>query len=93
MALVHAWNLPAIFLEITSKHHQTQATQTGLLSLIRPSCMLANALGFFVGRDRTGKDYEELLAQFPEGARGCFPADAGELAGCIKKEIRLLESA
>jgi putative nucleotidyltransferase with HDIG domain len=91
-ALVTAWNLPEAFLEITSCHHDPETNARGAASLVRPSCMLADALGFTVVKYRSPRCYAEILAEFPEPARNRFPADAKELASDITNEISLIES-
>ncbi len=92
-ALVHAWELPAAFLDITSRHHDADAVSPGVVSLVRPSCMLADALGFPVIRYRSPRSYEDILAEFPATAGRVFPPDARELTSSVKQEIRMIESA
>jgi putative nucleotidyltransferase with HDIG domain len=91
-ALVTAWNLPEPFLEITSCHHDPETHPRGAASMVRPSCMLADALGFAVVKYRSPRSYAELLAHFPEPARIRFPADAKALASEIANEINVMES-
>ena len=91
-ALVTAWNLPEAFLEITSRHHDPEAHAFGAASMVRPSCLLADALGFTVVKYRSPRSYAEILAEFPEPACNQFPADAEKLHSEIANEIRLLES-
>jgi putative nucleotidyltransferase with HDIG domain len=91
-ALVTAWNLPEAFLEITARHHDPETHPRGAASVVRPSCMLADALGFAVVKYRSPRSYAEILAEFPEPARNCFPADVNELASEIANEIKVIES-
>jgi HD-like signal output (HDOD) protein len=92
-SLVTAWDLPEAFLEITSCHHNPKTHLRGAASVVRPSCMLADALGFAVAKYRSPRSYVEILAEFPEPARNRFPADAKVLASEIANEIKVIESA
>jgi HD-like signal output (HDOD) protein len=91
-SLVTAWNLPEAFLEVTSCHHDPTAPLTGAVSLIPPSCALADALGFAVVPSCRPLSYGDALANLPELVRGHFAADAEELASDIATQIRVLES-
>jgi len=91
-SLVTAWKLPEAFIEITSCHHDPDTHPRGAAFLVRPSCMLADALGFTVVRYRCPRPYAEILAEFPEPARDRFPADAKVLASQIANEIKVFES-
>ena len=91
-SLVTAWNLPEAFIEITSCHHDPETHPRGAASVVRPSCMLADALGFAVVKYRFPLTYAEILAEFPEPARNRFPADAKLLASEIANEIQVIES-
>jgi putative nucleotidyltransferase with HDIG domain len=91
-SLVTAWNLPEAFLEITSRHHDPETNARDAASLVRSSCMLADALGFAVTKYRSPRSYAEILAEFPEPSRNRFPADAKKLASEIANEISLIES-
>ena len=92
-SLVTAWDLPKVFLEITSRHHDPETRLKGTASVVRPSCMLADALGFTVVKYRSSRDYAEILTEFPGPARNHFPADAKVLASEIANEIEVIESA
>lgn len=92
LALVNTWSLPGSFIEITSRHHDTRAVSHDLVSLVRPCCLLADALGFRVAKYRSTPSYEDVLAEFPEGARNAFPASARDLAHEITHDVSLLES-
>lgn len=91
-ALVTAWNLPEAFLEVTSSHHDPVPRGRGPVSVLRPSCLLADALGFGVVQYRAPRSYAEILTEFPEPARTRFPADARNLASEIQNEIKVIES-
>ncbi len=91
-SLVTAWNLPEAFLEITSCHHDPETHPRGVASVVRPSCMLADALGFAVVKFRSSRSYAEILAEFPEPARNRFPSAAKVLASEIANEIKVIES-
>jgi putative nucleotidyltransferase with HDIG domain len=91
-ALVTAWNLPEAFVEITSRHHDPGMPALGAASLVRPSCMLADALGFNVVPCRSPRSYPEIRAEFSEPARSRFPVDAQELVSEIANEIKVIES-
>jgi hypothetical protein len=89
---VTAWNLPEPFLEITSCHHDPETRPWGAAAMVRPSCMLADALGFTVVKYSSPRSYAEVLAKFPEPARDRFPADANKLTSEIANEIKVIES-
>ncbi len=91
-SLVTAWNLPEAFLEITSRHHDPETHPRGAASLVRPSCMLADALGFAVVKYRSPRSCAEILAEFPEPARNRFPAGGKAFASEIANEIKVIES-
>jgi len=93
LSLTTAWNLPEAFSQITACHHDPQVHLSGAAALLPPSCALADALAFAVIPCRSSRDYNEILAEFPEPARKHFPADAKELAAEIATEINVLESA
>jgi HD-like signal output (HDOD) protein len=86
------WNLPEAFLAITACHHDRGAHLPVAASLIAPSCVLADSLGFAVIRCRSSRSYAEILAEFPEPARNRFPAEAEELVSDIANEIKVMES-
>jgi putative nucleotidyltransferase with HDIG domain len=91
-SLVTAWNLPEAFLEVTASHHDPDAQLSGTASLLRPSCALADALGFAVVPWRSLNSYAETLSMFPDPARKRFPPSAKELAAEIGTEIKVIES-
>ena len=91
-SLVDAWNLPDAFMEITACHHSSSAHPSGAASLVPPSCILADSLGFAVVRYRSPREYAEILAEFPDPGRTRFPAEAKDLAKEIANEIKVIES-
>jgi len=92
-ALVAAWNLPEAFLEVTSSHHEPGPRAGGIASILRPSCLLADSLGFAVIQYREPRSYDDVLIEFPEAARSHFPTDGKDLACEIDREIMVIESA
>lgn len=91
-SLVTVWDLPEAFIEITSGHHDPETHLRGAASVVRPSCMLADVLGFTVVRCRSPRSPAEILAEFPEAARTHFPADAKALASQVANEIKVIDS-
>ena len=91
--LVAAWGLPDAFVEVTLCHHDPETHRRGAISVLRPSCLLANSLGFSAVPHRALGSYTDILAEFPESARGHFPPDAKDLAAQIQNEIDIIESA
>ena len=91
-SLVKLWNLPGVFLEITSRHHDFPAHVDGMTSVVASSCMMADALGFGMMKYRAGRSYEEILSWLPEVARKGFPKEPEALAGEIANEIRVIET-
>ena len=90
--LANAWNLPDAFLDVISAHHEAATNAQGAVSILRPSCALADALGFGIVRYRAPRSHADLLAEFPEPARSRFPADAEDLGSEIANEIKVIES-
>jgi len=91
-SLVKAWNLPPAFLEVTARHHERGPAATGTASVVAPSCRLADALGFAVGKYRAVHTYADLLGAFSESARRRFPPDADTFVAEITNEIRVIEA-
>jgi putative nucleotidyltransferase with HDIG domain len=90
--LMTAWNLPEDFMAIASHHHDPLSHVEDAPEVIRLSCLLADSLGFATARRGCVRDYEEILAEFPESVRKHLPA-AEELAAEIAKEISVIEAA
>jgi putative nucleotidyltransferase with HDIG domain len=91
-SLVKAWNLPEGFLDVIASHHSPAALLQGTTSVLRPSCRIANSLGFGVVEYRCPVEYSDLVVEFPERVRNRFPADAKDLASEIAAEINVIES-
>ena len=92
LALVEAWDLPAAFIEIISRHHDSRVAADDVASIARTSCRLADGLGFSVTGYRALSGYEQILGDFPGFSGRAFPANAKELAASIRDEIRVIES-
>jgi len=90
--LVTNWGLPEAFLSTTACHHNSSAAMHGSASLLPPSCLLADMLGFSVTKYRSSRSYADALAGFSQAMRGRFPADAKQLHSEIANEIKLLET-
>lgn len=91
-SLVIAWNLPAIFIDITSAHHHPPSTAHDAASLLPPSCCMADTLGFGVAKYRAPVPYADIIAQLPEPARAHFPPDPKDFVSEMVSEIMLIES-
>ena len=91
-AIVRAWNLPGAFLEITSGHHAEGARCAGTASVIAPSCLLADVLGFRVAQYRGLRGYADVVKTFPAATWEQFPADPEKLVAEITDEIRVIEA-
>ena len=90
--LVAAWGLPDTFVEVTLCHHDPGTQRRGAISVLRPSCRLANSLGFGSVPHRPAGNYPDILPEFPEPARSHFPTDARAFAAEIESEIKVIES-
>ncbi len=91
-ALVLAWNIPEAFLDVTLSHHDPPAVGRSIASILPPSCLLADSLGFGVTQYRTVQSYHETIAQFPEAARSSLPQEPNELVSEICDEIKVIET-
>jgi HD-like signal output (HDOD) protein len=90
--LVIRWNLPKIFIAVTSQHHDAAiAGEPAVLWTVRHSCMIADALGFDVIERLPHRSYDEILGTLPERDRGRFPQDPSELTNFIANKINLIE--
>jgi diguanylate cyclase (GGDEF)-like protein/putative nucleotidyltransferase with HDIG domain len=92
--LVHEWNLPDEFLDITSRHHiqETQGT-FDRLALVASACMIADSIGFAAVRLSKPGNYQEIISALPERTRSHFPADANEMGSRIDAKIRSIVSS
>jgi len=92
--LVHEWNLPDEFLDITSRHHvQETRDPFDRLALVASACMIADAIGFAAVRLSTPLNYQEIISALPERTRSHFPADADELRSRIDAKIKSIVSS
>jgi putative nucleotidyltransferase with HDIG domain len=92
-AIVRAWNLPGAFLEVAAGHHSDGTRAAGSASVIAPSCMLADALGFGVAKYRGLRGYTEISKTFPVAIWEQFPRKPEKLVAEITEEIRVIEAA
>jgi putative nucleotidyltransferase with HDIG domain len=90
--IVRAWNLPEAFLETTSGHHRDGTRCAGTASVIAPSCMLADVLGFGVAKYRGLRGYAEIAKTFPVATWEQFPPEPEKFVAEITEEIRVIES-
>jgi hypothetical protein len=91
--LVTAWNLPQEFVEITSQHHPAEAAGSNwnMLAIVRSSCLLADALGFYVAPVLDPPSYEDLLSRLPEQERNRLGTDKAAAAFRIASKINAIE--
>jgi HD-like signal output (HDOD) protein len=93
MLLVTRWNLPKMFAEVTSRHHDAAtAGDSAMLSTVRRSCRMAHALGFSVGQSHSSATYEQILSDLPEREQSRFPLQSVDLAHHIASKINSIES-
>jgi len=91
-AIVRAWKLPGAFLETTSGHHDEGTRHGGTASVIAPSCMMADALGFGVVKYRGLRSYIEISKTFPVATWEHFPSEAEKFVAEITEDIRVIEA-
>jgi len=92
--LVHEWNLPDEFLDITSRHHvQEKRGAFDRLALVCSACMIADSIGFAAVRLSRPVNYQEIISGLPERTRSHFPSDANELRSRIDAKIRSIVSS
>jgi len=91
--LTTSWNLPQVFVEITSHHHD-RAKEGGLdlAGLIGMGCKIADALGFEFVANPECESYQMLIRQLPEPIRDRMPADPNEIASHITDKISCIEA-
>jgi hypothetical protein len=73
-------------------HHDRKSLPSGTARLITLSCELSEVLALAISSGPR-RSNQEILADFPEVARGRFPGDMAELASGIASEIQAIESA
>jgi putative nucleotidyltransferase with HDIG domain len=92
--LIHEWNLPDEFLDITSRHHVQEASNgLDMLALIRFGCEIADSIGFAAVRLATPRNYLELVSALPERPRSRFHVDPKDLAARIDNKINSIISS
>lgn len=89
--LVAAWNLPADFGHIASRHHQPLQGNFDVLSLIHLACAFADALGYPVAHAVDQPTYSDLRAQLPEARRHYLPENPADLTTAIRSQMQILE--
>jgi HD-like signal output (HDOD) protein len=91
--LVSRWNLPKMFLEVTSLHHESPtAGEHSILSTVRRGCLMADTLGFSVVPSGQTRTYEEILQDLPERERSRLPHESSQFIEHIASKINLIES-
>jgi HD-like signal output (HDOD) protein len=85
-AIVRAWNLPGAFLEIASGRHGDGLRCGGTASVIAPSCVLADALGFGVAKYRGLRSYGEIRSTFPVATWEHLPREPEKFVAEITEE-------
>lgn len=91
-SLANVWGLPVAFHSTIASHHELASRDWGAPSLLGPSCLMADSLGFSVVPYRATQGYSDVLAHFLEPARHGLPAFDGDLVAEIKNEIDVIES-
>ena len=63
--LAHSWNLPAEFVGAIAQHHEAEATDGSLLSLVKASSDIADALGYNVMQITSEDTIADIVADLP----------------------------
>jgi putative nucleotidyltransferase with HDIG domain len=91
--LIHEWNLPDEFLDITSRHHvQEDSGELDLLAVIRFACAMADSIGFASIHLAAPRNYEELVCTLPKRLQSRFQVNPEELASRIDNKINSILS-
>jgi putative nucleotidyltransferase with HDIG domain len=91
--LTTAWNLPQLFIDVTSHHHDpTKEGHLDLAGLIGLGCRMADALGFEFVPNPECESYQMLVRQLPGPVGDRMPADPNEVASRITDKISCIES-
>jgi putative nucleotidyltransferase with HDIG domain len=91
--LTTAWNLPQLFIDIASHHHDRPTEDHfDLIGLIGLGCRVADALGFEFVPNPECESYQMLISQLPDTMRQRMPADPNEIASRITDKISCIES-
>jgi HD-like signal output (HDOD) protein len=90
--LVTYWKLPRVFIAVTSRHHEAAVDgEPTLLSIVRSSCRMADALGFSVSRPLQIMNYEEVLSKLPARERDQLPREPTKLERSIAIQVNSIE--
>ena len=94
LLLVSRWKLPVAFISVTSRHHEAPvAGEPAVLTTVRRSCRMADALGFNVGYTVQLRKYDEISGELPELVRCRLPREPAELTQYIASKIDSIDSA
>lgn len=89
--VVAAWNLPANFDAIATRHHQPLQGNFDAVSVVHLSCAFADALGYSAAHSLDSPSYADLRLQLPEIHRALIPEDPAELTLRIRAQMQVLE--
>src|SRR5579872_2684884 len=88
------WHLPDLFIEIASRHHEVRRSELlDALAVVRLSCKMADALGFEFAPCADRPEYDTLLQELPERARGQMDPHSIDFATRLEQKIGCVESA
>jgi len=91
--LTGSWNLPQVFVDVTSHHHKRpNNAHLDLTDVIGVGCRVADSLGFEFVANPECESYQMIIGQLPEGVRERMPADPNEIASRITDKISCIES-
>jgi len=91
--LTTSWNLPEVFIDITSHHHdRAKEGRLDLVGLISLGCRIADGLGFEFVANPECESYQMLIRQLPDAVRDRMPADPNEIASRITDKISCIET-
>jgi hypothetical protein len=77
---------------VTSRHHEPAVDgEPTLLTIVRNSCRMADALGFSVSRPLQLLNYEEVLSKLPPRERSQLPSEPTKLARTIAIQVNSIE--
>ncbi|SRR5579883_1724330 len=69
--LVKNWALPQPFAEVCGRHHDAiHEHDSGLLKLVKVSCLMADTVGYAAVSCRSNASYQDLMAAIPGEIRG-----------------------
>jgi HD-like signal output (HDOD) protein len=91
--LTTSWNLPQMFVDVTSHHHdRPKDGHLDLSGLIAFACQVADSLGFEFVPNPECESYQMIIGQLPQPVRDRMPADPNEIAARITDKISCIES-